>query len=292
MEAYGAGEELLAEAAALGRRLRQRALGSFGRRAFRTCRHTLVERRVKGRPRWFLSRPAADLHEEARQVAERMDSLTPHKSGRRGAVYIEGDLVVKSRTAAAARRLFRASYWLTFAGVPCPEPVGLRVHLGRGVVAVRRLPWPNLAEELRNHSLSPANLTAAARCLGEAIGRLHAHGLRARDLKLENLIRNPEDNRVALVDLDGVRRKTALDRRGQGADLGRLLAAFHAARIEDGKRIIGAFLRGYNAARKCLLVPRNAKSDRYLRRLSEVRAAAWASAHRNAPGCSGDSSAG
>jgi len=200
--------------------------------------------------------------------------------------------VVKSRSAAAARRLFRASYWLAFAGVPCPEPVGLRLHLGRGVVLVRRLPWPNLAEELRNNSLSPTDLIVGARRLGEAVGRLHAHGLRARDLKLENLIRNPEDNSIALVDLDGVRRKTALDRRGQGADLGRLLAAFRAAGVRNGTRIIGAFLRGYNAARKCLLVPRNAKSDRHLRRLSEVRAAAWASAHPSAPGSSGDSSAG
>lgn len=278
-EAYGASEELVVDAAGLGRRLRRRALSAFGRRATRSCRHTLVEPGARGRPSWFLHQPAAELHGEARRMVDQMDRLTPQKAGRRGAVWVRERLVMKSRSAAAARHLFRAAYWLTFAGVPCPQPVGLRTHQGLGTVLVRRLPWPTVAEELRSATLRGTDLRAAARSLGDAVGRLHAHGLRNRDLKLENLIRDPADNRVYMVDLDGVRRKKTLDRRGQGADLGRLLAGFRAAAIPGDTRAIGAFLHGYNPARKCLFVPRSKKSDRHLWRLSAARASAWASAH-------------
>ena len=212
-------------------------------------------------------------------MGDEMDRLTPLKTGRRGAVYVGEHLVMKSRSAAIARRLFRASYWLIYAGVPSPEPVGLRLHLGRGTVLVRRLPGPTLAEELKAGSLSGEDVIATARRLGAAVGRLHAHGLRNRDLKLENLIRAPQDHTVSMVDLDGIRRKTALDRRGIGSDLGRLLAAFRAAGSPGDLKTIGSFRRGYNAARKCLLVPRNHRSDRHMWRLSAERAAAWASAH-------------
>lgn len=279
VDAYGADAETLEQSVRIGRHLRHRALSAFGRRSSRDCRHTAVEPRVKGRPRWFLHLPSRDLHEEARRMGDELDRLTPLKSGRRGAVYIGEHLIMKSRSAARARRLFRAAYWLIYAGVPSPEPVGLRLHVGRGAVLVRRLPGPTLAEELEAGSLAGEDVIATARQLGAAVGRLHAHGLRNRDLKLENLIRAPQDHTVSMVDLDGIRRKTALDRRGMGADLGRLLAAFRAAGSPGDIRTIGSFRHGYNAARKCLLVPRNHRSDRHMWRLSAEHAAAWASAH-------------
>ena len=167
-------------------------------------------------------------------------------------------------------------------GVPLTLPTLLTAYVALvsfRAVLVRRLPGPTLAEELEAGSLSGKDVIAAARRLGAAVGRLHAHGLRNRDLKLENLIRAPQDHTVSMVDLDGIRRKTALDRRGIGADLGRLLAAFRAAGSPGDMKTIGSFRRGYNAARKCLLVPRNHREDRHMWRLSAERAAAWASAH-------------
>ena len=95
-------------------------------------------------------------------------------------------------------------------------------------------------------------------------------------MKFENLIRNPETGEVNMVDLDGIRRKTPFDSRGQAADLGRLLAAFRAAGEPGGLRSIARFERAYNAARKCLLI---GPINRRVRRLAEARASAWASAH-------------
>ncbi|MCA8958202.1 MAG: hypothetical protein KDC87_19150, partial [Planctomycetes bacterium] len=137
---YGAPPELVAAAVQIGRRLRARALESFGRRAFRNCRSTAIERAPR-QPRIYLHTGARDLWDDARAALAALDGWTPLKSGRRGAVYLEGNLAVKARTAADARRLFRAAYWLQFAGVPAATPVALWTFQRRGAAAARRLPF-------------------------------------------------------------------------------------------------------------------------------------------------------
>lgn len=279
VEAYGASPACLRIAVRHGLRLRNRALSAFGRRATRPCLHTKVVQRPRT-PRWYLHVPAAHLHDLAKRLVDHPP--VPAKSGRRGSVHLTEELVLKERTAAAARRLFRAAYWLDFAGVPCPMPVALQTWRGRGRVVSERLPGPNLAEELAG-GLSADEVVAAARRLGDAVGRLHAHGLRNRDMKLENLVRDPRTGGVAMVDLDGIHRKVPQDRRGQAADLGRLLAAFRAAGEPGRTRAYHAFLRGYMVARKCLL---RRPKIRFLLRLTRERASALASRSGSTPSAS------
>src|SRR5262249_17090134 len=168
------------------------------------------------------------------------------RSGRRGAVWLLDELVVKQRAQGPARRLFTAMYWLLFAGVPQPGPVALRTFDGTGPLFARRLCRPDIADELRSGALAGGALLAAAGSLGDGLGRLHAHGLRNRDLKFENLVRDPQ-SAVCMVDLDGVRRKRPSDARGQAMDLGRLLAAFRAAGSPGGGAAVRAFARGYRS---------------------------------------------
>lgn len=142
---------------------------------------------------------------------------------------------------------------------------------------MQRLQGPDLASELR--SLSPTELRSVAADLGDSIGRLHAFGLRNRDLKLDNLVRDPNSGRIHVVDLDGIRRRLPLERRGQGRDLGRLLAAYRAATDSDPVEpgLLRAFYRSYRAAWRRL----GLKPSRNLRRHTEARAREWAAAHRN-----------
>jgi tRNA A-37 threonylcarbamoyl transferase component Bud32 len=234
----------------------------------------------RGEPHWHLHAVAdagerARLHAACREFAAAPPS--PLRQGRRGAVWVLDELVVKQRDQGAARHLFRAMYWLLFAGVPQAGPVALRTLGGTGLVFARRLPRASLAAELQDGRLRPAEALAAARALGDAVGRLHAHGLRNRDLKLENLVRDPAAGTVCMVDLDGVRRKRPSDARGQGADLGRLLAAFRAAGSPGGARAVATFARAYLRARQRLL---QEAPSRRLWRAAGRRAHEWAAAHR------------
>ena len=259
-------------------RVRARGLVSFGRRAARACRHTQVEPRRRGQPRWFVHLPAG-LPEEIVPRANRLVEApgTPLRRGRRGGVWLDAGFAVKERTAAAARRLWRAAYWLVFAGVPTATPAALRLDRGRGLVFCQRLARPSLAHELAAGALDAPAVAAAARSLGTAVGRLHAHGLRNRDLKFDNLVRHPTDATICMVDLDGVRRAAATDTRGRGADLGRLLAAFRGAGAPGGDVTVRTFLRGYVRAQRRLL--RHPPLRRILRHAGK-RAEEWSSAHR------------
>jgi tRNA A-37 threonylcarbamoyl transferase component Bud32 len=96
-------------------------------------------------------------------------------------------------------------------------------------------------------------VAAAARALGASVGRLHGHGLRNRDLKLENLVRDTDRGVVTMVDLDGVTLHSAEDTRGCGRDLGRLLAAWRAAGAPGGSATVTRFLYAYVRARRRLL---------------------------------------
>lgn len=280
----GSGEPLPGEfadhLAQAARAVRGHALAAFGRRWSRPCRHTVVPPRRRGELRWHLHQveDEADrtpLHDACRQFAAAPPKAG--KEGRRGAVWLLDELAVKERDQGTARQLFQAMYWLSFARVPQPEPVAIATSADAGYVFARRLPMPSIAHELANGMLAGDELRGAARFLGDAVGRLHAHGLRNRDLKFENLVRDPVSCAVCMVDLDGVRRKRPDDARGQGMDLGRLLAAFRAAGSPGGAVVAFAFSRAYLRARRRLLQP---APGRRLWLTATQRARQWASAHR------------
>jgi hypothetical protein len=96
-------------------------------------------------------------------------------------------------------------------------------------------------------------------------------------MKLHNLIREPETNRVFLVDLDGIRRKVPLDNRGRAADLGRLLAAFQDAGSPGKAQVLMRFLLAYAQTCKQLCNPVRL---RHLMQHAEARASEWSSAPR------------
>lgn len=285
LAAYGADPALRARAMREDRRLRRAALRAFGRRATRACRHTRLERGSGGQW-WYWHRPAEALHPAAQAIAVQVLAGTgppPDKAGRRGAVHLDAQVVAKLRTAARATDLFRAAYWLTFAGVPVPQPVALCCAPGRGVVVFARIAGATAAELLPRLELTPAR--QAAHRLGAALGRMHAHGLRNRDLKFENLVHDGEQ--FVPVDLDGVRLKRPTDRRGEAADLGRLEAALRAAGVSHARALRWSFLRGYTRALACLQHP---TPSRNLLQRSAARAAAWQTRHPGAAG-RGDGSA-
>lgn len=256
-------------------RWRKRALLAFGRRARRDCRHTEVAARTRGQPRWYWHRDGGDLR--AACVAASQADVPPLRQGRRGAVWVGEQLAWKQRERGAARRAWRAAYWLLFAGVRCAAPVGLCLLPDRGLVFSRRIGGETLAAAIAAGRLDAAAVGAAARSLGTSIGRLHAHGLRNRDLKFENIVRDGETGAAVIVDLDGVRRSSANDVRGRGADLGRLFAAFLGAGSPGGAATVRTFLRCYLRAHRCLL---QSPPLRRILRAAAKRAREWASAHR------------
>lgn len=256
-------------------RWRAHGLAAFGRRGTRDCRHTEVQGRRRGQPRWFWHRLLGKDGEALRTACRAFAAAEPQplRLGRRGAVWVTPDLAVKQRDRGAARSLWRGAYWLQFAGVATAQPIALCLETGRGLVFSRRIVGPTLAEEL---AAGGVDATATARSLGNQIGRLHAHCLRNRDLKFDNLIRDPHTGEICMVDLDGVRRCRGDDTRGLGADLGRLLAAFTAAGAPGGTRTLLAFLRAWLRAHRRLL---RRPAWRRIRRHAERRAREWASAH-------------
>ncbi len=266
LTAYGASQSLVEAAVREGRRLRNRSLSAFGRRATRACKHTEVTRPAK--QDWFLHRPAADLHAAA--LAWDETQSPPIKSGRRGAVYLSETLAIKKRDQGAAQKLFRAQYWLLFAGVPAPQPVALVPK--RGLVFTQRIDAPNLQQEFA--SLTAETLAELAESFGESVGRLHAFGLRNRDMKFENLMRDPKSGDLLMVDLDGVGRHQTNDSRKQGADLGRLLAAYENCGPSE-PAVIRRFWRGYARMRIRL----RARVPLVVRHTAAERARAWHAQH-------------
>ena len=260
-------------------RLRLRGLASFGKRSERNCRHTKVNDPRRSEAFWAThvgSDPVLDARLVESCCVFASAPPQPLRAGRRGATWLLDELVVKQRDAARARDLFRAAYWLHFAGVPQAAPVALRTFRGTGHVFTRRIPNRDLAAELREGALAPARIHAVARALGTSIGRLHAHGLRNRDLKLENLVRDPHTDIVHMVDHEGVQRRRPDDTRRQGADLGRLLAGFRVVGAPGGEHVARTFLRAYIRARNALHSP---PALRRILRTAGERAQQWAASH-------------
>ncbi len=254
-------------------RWRAHGLLAFGRRSTRSCRHTEVASRRRGQPRWFWHLPGDSAAQRAACTAFLAAEPTPLRRGRRGAVWLTSDLAVKERDRGAARTLWRAAYWLLFAKVATAPPVALCLATARGLVFARRLPGPTLAARLATGTVDAG---AIARSLGTQVGRLHAHGLRNRDLKFENLVQDPDTGEICMVDLDGVRRASATDTRGLGADLGRLFAAFAAAGSPGGTATVRCFVGAYLRTHRRLL---RRPAWHRIRHQAERRANEWASAH-------------
>lgn len=244
-----------AELARAARRLRAKSLRSFGRRSTRSCRHTDAEPRRRAKPRWFwfVGDHGADDAIRAATAAFDPSRQSAKRTGRRGGVWLCDGYAVKDRLAGKSKKLWLAHYWLLFARVPTATPLALQVHAGRGRVFARRLAHQDLAAELRDGQLSEREIAQASWALGAAVGRLHGHGLRNRDLKFDNLVRDPERGTVAMVDLDGVTLHSAEDTRGCGRDLGRLLAAWRKADEPGGPPTLRRFLYAYLRARRRLL---------------------------------------
>lgn len=286
-QAYGGSDRLWRLAGQASGRLRLRMLRAFGGRAFRECRHTRVERETGG-VKWFVARirdvEAGSALEHARDFVGLAERPAAVREGRRGGVWRTGPLFVKDREAGPAKRLFRAAYWLQHAGVATPEPIALRLESGsrksRGLVFTRALEAAHLGDEWESGRLDASALSRVATDLGELCGRLHGFGLRCRDLKLENLVRDPAGGRVHLVDLDGVRRKHAQDPRGEGRDLGRLLAAFEKALGKREAAPIRAFWHSYLRTRAGLGNALQGPSPQRLRQRTEARANEWWRDHR------------
>ena len=266
------------ELARATRQLRRTALKSFGRRSTRSCKHTEAESRCRATP-WFFWHLADDGSNDALKAACRDftgEGLEARRSGRRGFVWLTDTMAIKDRDAGKARKLWLANYWLMFADVPLATPVALSLLGGRGKVFVRRLPNNDLRTELADDKLDAAAIAQCARALGNSIGRMHGHGLRNRDLKFDNLVRDAHSNTLAMVGLDGISLHAAEETRGCGRDLGRLLAAFRHANCPGGDNTIRRFVRAYLRARRRLL--QAPPMQRILRR-AESRAGEWAATH-------------
>jgi tRNA A-37 threonylcarbamoyl transferase component Bud32 len=141
-----------------------------------------------------------------------------------------------------------------------------------------RIPGHDLAARAAGGELTADVAVVAAARLGAAVGRLHAHGLRNRDLKFENLVLHAATGDVVMVDLDGVGRKSPHDRRGQANDLARLLAAFRTAGAPGGNWSVRAFVRSYTRARQCQGL--RSKITKAMRRRIAARASGLASRSR------------
>ena len=265
------------ELARATRQLRARALRSFGRRSTRSCKHTEAEPRQRATPRSFWHLIGCEDQDELRSMCEQFtgENIEPRRTGRRGSVWLTDSMVIKDRDAGKARKLWLATYWLLFAKVSIAHPSALCLDKGRGKVFSRRLPSDNLHTELAAGSLDEHAIAMAARALGESVGRLHGHGLRNRDLKFDNLVREPGSGSIAMVDLDGVSLHAAEETRGCGRDLGRLLAAFGNSGCPGGDDSIRRFLQSYLRTRRRML--QSPPMKRILRR-AESRAGEWAKA--------------
>ena len=267
-----------AELARATRQLRATSLRSFGRRSTRSCRHTEAERRRRGQPRWFWFVGDNGVDDGLRAALTAFDGTQhePRRTGRRGSVWLCEGFACKDRDAGKAKKLWLAHYWLLFAGVATPTPLAMRLFAGRGQVFVRRLPHDDLATELAEGRLDEAQIAACAYALGDAVGRMHAHGLRNRDLKFENLVRVAGSATLAMVDLDGVSLHSAEDTRGCGRDLGRLLAAWADSGQPGGPRTTSRFVYAYVRARRRML---QQPAVRRILTHAERRAGEWQRRH-------------
>jgi len=154
------------------------------------------------------------------------------------------------------RRPSRAirGYWTALA----LRRAGIRVPRPRGVMEVRRAGFlvrsylvsdgvqaaETLFDFLHRIPAGEARRRIVARGLGRLLGRTEAAGFRNRDLKAPNFLVGPE-NRIWLVDLDGVHRTTGPRARARRRkDWARLLEDVRSAGPPDPAEV-RQFLRGF-----------------------------------------------
>ncbi|MBK8979212.1 MAG: hypothetical protein IPM29_25225 [Planctomycetes bacterium] len=288
LDGYGAWPAVVERARRHARRLALRRLAAAGRAALRGGRDVEATVEDDG-SRWLVRRDDARTA-RVREFAAASQRPSPLREGRRGAVWLLPELVVKQRDAAHGRHLVKAGAWLEFARIPHPQLIAFRSTGRTAWVFSARLAGRDLAARLAlpahaAEALDEVALLAMARDLGTSVGRLHAFGLRNRDLKLDNLVIDPASGRVAMVDLDGVRRRHPLDARGEGRDLGRLLGAWRALGHDHGQRVVRAFWRSYHRARRCTTMQSEtgapSAATTRLRRRIEARAREVAAARRD-----------
>lgn len=154
-----------------------------------------------------------------------------------------------------ARRAWTCAYALRAAAIRVPRALGalearrLRVLRRSYALAEFVAAAETLKRVLRSEPPGSARRLGIARRLGRLLGRIHAAGFRARDLKAANFLVDGA-GRVWLVDLDGVRPARARRIRARrGRDLARLLRdVAGSGRLDPGER--RAFVRGYRRGQR------------------------------------------
>lgn len=155
-----------------------------------------------------------------------------------------------------ARRAWMRAFHLELAKVPIAKPIALLEGPHADLLICEKIEGgETLSHVLARHTTQSDTLLSIARSLAELIARIHQGGLRARDLRGENLLVRLEgaDWVVRLVDFDGLR--PCRNRSRQIADLGRLGASFDKL----PPRVVLHFLRSYLRASVGIASPQSVR---------------------------------
>lgn len=106
---------------------------------------------------------------------------------------------------------------------PLAGPVGALLH--RGALVTREIPGRCTLAEALCAAGHPGERVGLLACAWRVIGRLHAAGIRHRDLNATNLLVGGPDEEVAVIDFDG-----AVVGRGEVGAIGRAFARRRLAR--------------------------------------------------------------
>jgi tRNA A-37 threonylcarbamoyl transferase component Bud32 len=156
-----------------------------------------------------------------------------------------------------ARRAFRLGYHLELADIPIPRSIATADQRFGGILLRSYL----IMEEIRGAIDLYAHIRAVpcpdrslVRQAAELVAKLHEEGFSHRDLKLSNLVKDDND-RLFVLDLDGVRFMGAIPDSRAASDLRRLAQA-----VADCPGVTSAhralFARTYCKARRLRKVPR------------------------------------
>ncbi|MCB9882055.1 MAG: hypothetical protein H6834_09710 [Planctomycetes bacterium] len=203
------------------------------------------------------------------------------KRARRSAVFRaqEGTWVVKSFDGRGARRrarsAFRAALAFHHSHLETVEAPAVSTTNRRGLLLMPFVAGPTLARAIHERHLTPRERRHLARALGRDLARMHADGLRLRDLRGENLLiaRRGSSFHLRWIDLVGTRRRLREPGDSRVArDLARLLATFPADSTLEPRAIAAGFA-AYVRWRAWKVDP--ARWERLRRRVVARRDALW-----------------